>query len=681
MDYKDFLRTKNAEFAERHVAAVNKINEIFENPKVDEKYVDFFKKTAKLALDREELLKAVTDGSYFKLSMDDLNDWDELLRSDFSEDVYEQCYGNPAYSVNVFGDEGQILSVIYHQVAGLAKDSITGSVFSMTLTEELFVSIYDLYVEGKNSKENINDIFIDHKMQNRLLTACESVYETVDPSYDYFSNIIKDADLTDLRYLYFYGKHITDNEKETAEFINSLSEKEVRAMADTFTQGFLIGYEKMGKDIHKKSSVALYYTVGFERMMRFAMESFAKEGLACCVSGDRIATTSVNRQFDYDHKNDMALYLNEKTFETILKCTEAAFENSKDKALGFAGPAVLETFGEKDFNPENKEEAVSFGALNKQDLLIKLTSKSREIQTHYIIPEERSFTIISYPIPEIGEKFKEIFSETVKVNTLDYKKYETMQQKIIDVLDQADFVTVKGRGKNRTDLRIKICNLKNPEKETAFENCVADVNIPVGEVFTSPVLEGTNGLLHVTEVYLNGLKYKDLEVELKDGMIRRTTCRNFEKEEDNQKFLKDNLLFQHETLPVGEFAIGTNTVAYKMGIEYDCQAKLPILIAEKTGPHFAMGDTCFSRQEEMVTKNPDGKEMVAKENSCSLKRNTEEKDKAYFNCHTDITIPYNELDTIIAVRKDGSEIDIIRDGRFVVPGTEELNIPLDELNK
>ena len=33
-------------------------------------------------------------------------------------------------------------------------------------------------------------------------------------------------------------------------------------------------------------------------------------------------------------------------------------------------------------------------------------------------------------------------------------------------------------------------NLNNPEKETNFENCLADVNIPLGEVFTSPKLTG-----------------------------------------------------------------------------------------------------------------------------------------------------------------------------------------------
>ena len=48
-------------------------------------------------------------------------------------------------------------------------------------------------------------------------------------------------------------------------------------------------------------------------------------------------------------------------------------------------------------------------------------------------------------------------------------------------------------------------------------------------------------------------------------------------------------------------------------------------------------------------------------------------------CHTDITIPYEELEHIDVIRADGSRIRIIEDGKFVLPGTEELNRPLEEL--
>ena len=50
--------------------------------------------------------------------------------------------------------------------------------------------------------------------------------------------------------------------------------------------------------------------------------------------------------------------------------------------------------------------------------------------------------------------------------------------------------------------------------------------------------------------------------------------------------------------------------------------------------------------------------------------------KAYFNCHTDITIPYNEIKEIAVVKENGTRIPIIQDGFFVLKGTEELNDPL-----
>ena len=114
-----------------------------------------------------------------------------------------------------------------------------------------------------------------------------------------------------------------------------------------------------------------------------------------------------------------------------------------------------------------------------------------------------------------------------------------------------------------------------------------------------------------------------------------------------------------------------------MAKKYRIGAKLPILIAEKMGPHFAVGDTCYSWSEETSTYNSDGKRITAKDNECSILRK-EDVSKAYFNCHTDITIPYDELGYIRVNRRDSSSCSIIENGRFVLPGTEELNRPFDE---
>ena len=544
---------------------------------------------------------------------------------------------------------------------------------NVTITAELFVEIYNYFED----KEGIDKTAIEQAIywyfhDYSEIFIGDSVRELVDSEEDFLYQIVMNSDLNDLRYLYQYGQHIGKNETGIAAFLNGMSDEEIQAMADTYTEGYRIGFAATGKDLSKKTTAQVRYPIGFERMVRAAVKNLEKLNLKVTM---RAYSSAANKQYDYDHKEDKALYYDKAYVERRLEVMKTSFEEMKKLANGQAGPAVIEVFGETPFSPETKKEVLKLDE-KQQQLSVYDMSMSGQITNQYIIGEERSFTIIAYPVPEIGEKFKEIFAETVKINTLDYTLYQNMQQKIIDVLDQAEKVHITGKNNNKTDLYVSIWPLKDATKESAFENCVADVNIPVGEVFTSPVLKGTTGKLFVSQVYLNELKYLNLEIDFEDGVIKDYTCTNFEKEEECRKYIKENVLMNHETLPMGEFAIGTNTTAYRMARDFDIADKLPILIAEKTGPHFAVGDTCYSHEEDMVTYNPDGKQIVARENDFSKLR-SEDMSKAYFNCHTDITIPYDELDKITVIRKDGTTEDIISDGRFVLAGIEELNKPLD----
>ncbi|MBP5266362.1 MAG: aminopeptidase, partial [Lachnospiraceae bacterium] len=522
---------------------------------------------------------------------------------------------------------------------------------------------------------------------NSEIFISERTIAMVDEDFDFFHNIVMLSDLEDPNYLYQYGTYITDNERKLAAFINSLSQEEIDSMASTYTEGYRIGFEVAGKPLHQKHTVHVEYPIGMERVVRKAIENFKEIGLESTIYREGTLSmtgrgrkrgvygTTVNKQFDYDHKDDKGYYYDKRFVERRLEVLKDTFEKNKDKAKKHGGPAVIEVFGEPKFDPINKPQKYEY-TKDQNELNVYDMSESSQITYSYIPGEERSFTIIAYPLPCIGEQFEEIFAETVKINTLDYKLYLDMQQKIIDLLDQGERVHVKGCGSNKTDITVVLHPLNDPEKETIFENCVADVNIPVGEVFTSPVLEGTEGVLHVSQVYLGEYSYENLEIHFKDGKITDYTCTNFATEEENKKYIFDNVLYKLETLPIGEFAIGTNTTAYTMARKYGIADKLPILIAEKTGPHFAVGDTCYSQEEEVHTFNPNGKEIIAKENSCSILRK-EDKSKAYFNCHTDITIPYDELEIIEVLCSDGRRLPIIKDGRFVVEGCEELNKPLD----
>lgn len=674
MQYEELYKESNELAAERFALVMERIAEIAKETDVPDIYDSYFKKTAEFLLAVADILKRKEDGSLTKRSLEECQRDNVAMYYEILPENYVKSFTNPAYAVTTLGEEyGQILSALSVMLRQSVSDAFAGKKLNVTIRAELFVEIYNHF----ESEEGINKVSVEqsiywfHHDYSEIFTG-EMIRQMVSEKEDFLKDIVINRDLNDLTYLYLTGDYVGENELGVAAFMNTLSEEEVQAMADTYTEGYRIGFEYMGVDLGKKRTAQIIYPLGFERMVRAAIGNFKKMGLDVTM---RVTGTPANKQYSYDHKDDKALYFDKAYVERRLEVMKTTFEDLKKEANGHAGPAVIETFGDVPFSPESKDTVLKLNEKQQQLSLYEMSMSGR-LRNQYIIGEERSFTIIAYPIPAIGDKFREIFAETVKINTLDYKLYQTIQQKMIDVLDTAEKVHITGKGENKTDLYVSVYPLEDLTTETAFENCVADVNIPVGEVFTSPVLKGTTGRLFVSQVFLNELKYLNLEMDFEDGIITNYTCTNFADEAECKKYIKDNVLKNHETLPMGEFAIGTNTTAYRMARDYDIADKLPILIAEKTGPHFAVGDTCFSHQEEMITRNPNGKIMRAKENDFSLLRK-EDMSKAYFNCHTDITIPYDELDKITVIRKDGTEIDIIADGRFVLEGTEELNKPLD----
>ena len=678
------------EIKERYELAMERIHSIENETTVKEPYRDYFKRVAAFLILVQHVAELSFDNKIDQLSLKEQQALNRALYEDITGENYNASYANPAYACQKLGKAGKLLAFLYTELRGLIIFAYEKRLQELTVYLELLIEIYNFYewedeFTYKDVKRAIYDFMFDYC---ELLVGSRSG-EMIDPELTFAKDIIMDADLNDLSYLYRFGDYVSDNELKIAEFLNSLPEEQIQSMADTFTEGYRLGFIVSHKELSTKSIVNIRYRLGFERMIRFAIQNFKKLGLEPVIyragylalnkkQNLKIGyhSTSPNRQYDYDHRNDIGLFLDKALNEKRLECRRASLEQYKDIAMLYAGPAVVEVFGEELFAPEDKKEAVTLDK-RQQKLFVDYYNEENFILKEYYRMEETSFTIISYPIPEIGKDFTAIFADTVKVNTLDNDLYRRIQQKICDALDLGEYVKIRGRGNNRTDMTVKLYPLKDKEKETIFENCVADVNIPVGEVFTSPVLRGTNGILHVPKVYLNNLEYRELELEFRDGRITRYTCRNFEEEERNLIFIRENLLFNHETLPLGEFAIGTNTTAYMMGKKYDIAACLPILIAEKTGPHFAIGDTCYHMSEDVKVYNPDGKEIVAKENEISFLRKSD-PGKAYFNCHTDITLPYDEIEEISVCLGDGSIIPIIKDTRFVLEGTLELNAAFDE---
>lgn len=681
---------------ERLELSIQRIREIESQNEVSKEYQDYFNQVSRFLILIFETYQKSLVKELFHTTLEEKQKNNQELYRELMQENYETSYLNPTYAVKKLGqDYGQIMSAVYAQLFSLIPYAFECNLFQVVIHYEFFLEIFVMFVTAFEEDESIPkyeflketyssfafdylDDFMEENVRNLFGTDNKFAW-----------SIVNCSDLKNVEYLYYYGEYISKNEIEMTRFMAELSQEKIDLIANTFTEGYRLGFLATGKDLTIKKTVTIRYFLGFERVVKAAISNFEKMGLKTIllhsqpsfIMGRSLVkngyySTILNKQFECDHEYDKVLYFNGKYITRKIEAYKAALQFYSKEAAVYGGPAVIESFGETPFSPLSKKENIR-PSIAEQKLFVEYSAKAGELLNQYVKGEERSFTIIAFPIPEIGSNFCEIFEEVIRINTLDYQKYLDIQQTLIDTLDKAKYIRVKGRGNNCTDLQVSLHTLLNPEKETIFENCVADVNIPVGEVFTSPRLQGTDGILNVSEVFLNGLQYKNLTIQFKDGMITNYTCSNFDNDDEGKEYIKDHILHQHDTLPMGEFAIGTNTVAYMVSKRYKIADVMPILIAEKTGPHFAVGDTCYSHEEDIMTYNPDGKAIVARQNDISALRTTDIT-KAYFNCHTDITIPYDELGELTAVGNDGTEYVIIQNGRFVLNGIEELNKPFDE---
>ncbi len=696
---------KNAGLSERYELSMERIREFKNENTVKEPYRDYFVSVAKFIdlcadiMDRTLSGDSITDGA-------EPAERNRALYEDVLPANYDTSYANPAYSAGVFGRElGKLFSFLYTEIRGDIVYGAEGRLSEMTALNEAFIEIYDLFEEDELPENSeIKDVIYWCMSDYCDTFVSARIRETLDPSFGIAKKIILESDLTDLTYLCGYGEYISDEELKTAEFLNSLPEETIKLMADTFTDGYIRGFKVMGVDLSKKKNVQIRYHIGFERMIRQAVKNFEAAGLE--VIFPRAAVDSINRnpaakvgyvssspnkQYDYDHRYDSALFLDKKFNDRKIAALRSAYKKYSKEAADYAGPACVDVFGEEGFQPVNRPENWAFTDA-QQKLYLDYRNTSTQIQNEYIPGNETSFTIIAFPMPAVGPDFEEIFKETIRINTLDYVLYQKIQQKLVDVLDTAEFVEVKGTGDNKTSMRVHVADLADPATQSKFENCTADVNIPLGEVFTSPVLKGTEGTLNVSSVFIEDLQFKNLTIQFKDGWVTDYSCDNFTEklpadasEEERQeayeagrKLIVQGIMNNHESLPIGEFAIGTNTTAYAMAEKFGILDRLPILIVEKMGPHFALGDTCYNWSEDNPVYNPNGKEMIARDNEVSILRKTDVS-KAYFGVHTDITLPYKELGRIDAVRADGSRVTILENGRFALEGLEELNAALENV--
>ena len=137
------------------------------------------------------------------------------------------------------------------------------------------------------------------------------------------------------------------------------------------------------------------------------------------------------------------------------------------------------------------------------------------------------------------EAFENLYFD---VCTMDYAKMARAMVPLERRMKHADRVHLKAPG---TDLTFSI-------KGIGAKMCRGDRNIPDGEVFSCPVKNSVNGVIHFnTPTIYSGTKFENVRLEFTDGRITGATA-------NNPKRLNEILDTDAGARYVGEFSLGFN---------------------------------------------------------------------------------------------------------------------------
>lgn len=607
---------------------------------------------------------------------------------------YKYSFTNPVQSCALLGEEtGKYFCTFYYAVIRLHSSSVKKhkKIFKAArngcakIAKEILkrleyvVESDDSLNESPEFIKEFNTIIKEAAIEFlniRSMVAAENMDKSHIPDKTFENRVLatyKKAGIDTLR-LRPWKSH--EEASKVTEIFSRLSDLEVKTAIKELLAGFKRGADVAGLEIKKGDIYSFHYVEGMERLALEFKKQTEKMGLE--FKGQCSPIVKDNHQELYDHKNDFHISLTDKFIASYSKQVEKSMKKAAKWMKKLRGNIVMEFYGEDLYSPEQHDKQLPFMGERFQKYQTVLMELSKEYQP----PENMSFSICALPHPHIGPDIEVLLQKSLSLIALPLSVWSNAQQKIVELLDNADHVRVKGANGSGTDIKIGFYKGHDLKKQTAFCSVLADLNFPVGEVFTTPKLDETAGILHIPgELFFNGLPYKELYLKYENGRIVDYGCSNFDDAQQCKNYMAENLFNNKPELPMGEFAIGTNKILDRMVRDHNIpQSKLSVLLIEKMGPHFAFGDTCFTMRETQGARNDDGRDVVARCNEISDPASGKPAHERYFFIHVDVTLPYQYTGQIAAYLPDESnetgfkEVDIVRNGQFVLPGTEILNV-------
>lgn len=171
---------------------------------------------------------------------------------------------------------------------------------------------------------------------------------------------------------------------------------------------------------------------------------------------------------------------------------------------------------------------------------------------HEVRIKKTRWCVLRWPSPsmsQMAEMSTEAFEDYFfNVCTLDYARMSRAMQPLKELMQKTDKVRL--RGPRDTDLTFSI-------KGIPAIPCDGKMNIPDGEVFTAPVRDSINGVIHFNAPTIyRGTTHNDIRLVFRNGKVVEATSTATDK-------LNEVLNADEGARYVGEFAVGFNPYCTK----------------------------------------------------------------------------------------------------------------------
>lgn len=290
-----------------------------------------------LLLNRIEIYENFDENRFERMSFSDLYEENRNFYREVN-DFYYNSYANPLFTKKRLSEQvSDLASSIYQETIRSIQYIFQGNDDLFEILLKKFLAFYQ-----NIDSDDIYSVMKKINQDNLLKFYQKDIEETYFVS-NFASNLIKNNNLTDIRYLFRYGICITDTEIEFAKLLKKLDDAQITDLASQMVYGYLKGFKRHNKKMKNRKNSKIVLLVGLEKIAKKIDDLLLNEGYIGYIG--EIVYRNLLSQANFDFKEINCLALDEEYFISDFKAYREVLKSNENILKSYQGNIIMVGFG------------------------------------------------------------------------------------------------------------------------------------------------------------------------------------------------------------------------------------------------------------------------------------------------------------------------------------------------